>query len=343
MKQKISKGLDKAQLNWDRIRKLSLSRLTGNHPLVLYHYITGKCSCRCPYCYYVTGSMLDLNTVEILSIYEQAKDLGYLATVITGGEPFQRPDLPEILEYIHSLDMTVHLMTNGYHLQEQWLSVHKYVDTLIISVDVADDDLDKIRRRPDSFQAIVNGIDFVKKHSSLPIIINSILWKQNKEMILDLATFARDMQAMVNFYPMDAYRMFRNNQKDSKENLALDYSLLSEIFQQIQELKSKKFPILNSDDYIKKFVNYKPAFQCHFQEFFTQIMANGEVVDCSTWGDPLGNVQQTTLEKIVQAKHSQTARKRAHSCNACNRSEVIELSLAYSWHREAIQNMLRWL
>lgn len=336
------KGIHNLSLKWQDFSRISKARISGHSPFLLYHYITTRCSCKCPYCYYVGGINQDLTTVEILSVYEQAKDLGYLAALITGGEPFTRKDLPDLLRYIHDLDFAIHLMTNGNHLKEQWDSVKNYVHTLLIGVDIADDELDQIRRHKDSFQTIVLGIEHVRSLSpKLPILINAPLWKQNESQVFDLALFAKDMNAMINYYPIDAFRQYKNNEKDSRESLAIPYEKLSEHFKQIHSLKKEGYPVFNSDSYINFYIKKKPPFTCHFQQVFTQIMANGDVVDCSSWGDPFGNVRTNTLEKIINTRQAYRARKRSQSCNACNRSEVIEISLAYQWHMDALRNILK--
>ena len=326
---------------WQQLKSITQAFFSAQNPFLLYHYITTKCDCKCPYCFYASGNQNDLTTLELLSIYEQAKELGYLGTIITGGEPFTRPDLPVILQYIKKKNFHINLMTNGNYLEERWQEVAKFVDQLVISVDIADDALEDIRHKADTFQNIVNGIDFVKQHNNLPILINSILWKENFNQIEELAIFAKDMEVEINFYPMDPIRTYDKNDTDSKKQWALPYSSLSEAFQLISNLKKEGYPIINSTAHIQSFIDYKPRFQCRFLHFFTQIMANGDVVNCSMWRDILGNIRTDTLSKILHAPHTTQAIKNARNCNNCNRSEVYDASNALSWHLDSLKNLYR--
>ncbi len=328
--------------HWQHTKSVAQSVFSKTKPFLLYHYITTKCGCRCPYCFYVSGNQNDLSTLELLAIYEQAKDLGYLGTIITGGEPFTRQDIGLILQYIKKTEMNISVMTNGNYLLDRWDEVADNVDQLIISVDIPDDELEKVRRFPDTFQNIVNGIDYVHSHKPVPMVINAILWKENMAYIEDLAIFAKDMNVKINFYPMDPVRTYRNEETDSRQHLALPYSSLSESFQRIDELKSKGYPIINSQSYINHFKEYKPRFQCRFLQIFTQIVANGDVINCSAWSEPMGNVRTTTLDKILSAPQTEKMVKNSRTCNNCNRDEVIDIALAYTWRPDAAKNVFRF-
>jgi MoaA/NifB/PqqE/SkfB family radical SAM enzyme len=285
--------------------------------------------------------MNDLNTVELLALYEQALEFGYTSAIITGGEPFTRNDLPIILKYIRELNFKTHLITNGILLAQRWQEVKEYVNNLIISMDVADDELDHIRGKRDTFQDIVDGIDTVKQLSpKIPIVINSIIWRQNSKQIFDLAMFAKDMEVKINFYPMDASHRFYENNIDNRKNLALDYPELSEAFRQIFQLKKEKYPIINSDEFLAFYIDYKPGFICHFQKVFTQVMANGNVLNCSYWANPYGNIRNSKFSEIMTSNHTQRARKLSETCNFCNRNEVIETSMAFDWKIDPLLNIL---
>ena len=78
------------------IRFLSSFKLTG--PLQLVLFITSKCNCDCTHCFYYK----ELNKIEDLSLKELNKvseTVGRLRTLcLTGGEPFLRKDIVEIVK-----------------------------------------------------------------------------------------------------------------------------------------------------------------------------------------------------------------------------------------------------
>lgn len=326
-----------------QVKEISLSMLAGNRPLILQHYITRKCYCKCPYCFYTGGGADELTTTELLAVYTQAKELGFRGVIITGGEPFTREDLPIVLKYIKYKGLTSTLITNGNYLLNRWQEVEDYVDNLVISVDIADDDLENIRGKANTFQNIVDGLDLVKRSGSVPIIMNSIIWQKNQDQIEELAVFARDMEIEVNFYPMDPYLQYGRKEFESREEFALESAKLSDIFSEISQLKQQGYPIYNSQAYIDAIINYKPEFKCRYLQLFTQIMANGDVINCANWNDKMGNVRTSTLEDIIYSPHSDRVRRNARACNNCNRTEVLESSLMYQGYLEAGKNILRYL
>ena len=78
--------------------------------------ITGKCNLRCLYCFHFTSAMdvpQDLPTGEWLTFFEELGRLAVLRVVLEGGEPFIRPDLPEIVEGIVKNRMRFNILSNG--------------------------------------------------------------------------------------------------------------------------------------------------------------------------------------------------------------------------------------
>ena len=77
--------------------------------LLLQFHITGRCNLRCKHCYRMEGDVEPLSYENVISVIEQYKELrreynarhqirrrGHIN--ITGGEPFFRADIKEILK-----------------------------------------------------------------------------------------------------------------------------------------------------------------------------------------------------------------------------------------------------
>ena len=94
--------------------KTSLLDFPGQVSAVIF---TPSCNLRCPYCHnpeLVSGSLPpDLIQKEtVLQHLEKRKSiLG--GVCITGGEPLLHPELPDLIESIHSLGLKVKVDTNG--------------------------------------------------------------------------------------------------------------------------------------------------------------------------------------------------------------------------------------
>ena len=86
-----------------------------SHPILLEVDMTNSCDHKCPSCVYSFARNADkLNLSETISLLYQAKELGVLAVVITGGgEPLINPVTPEVIQSSKRIGMEVGLITHG--------------------------------------------------------------------------------------------------------------------------------------------------------------------------------------------------------------------------------------
>ena len=84
--------------------------------------ITGKCNYRCIHCYhpfeeYENIDGLSLSNIE--ELFEKLYKLGTFVITISGGEPFIRKDLFEILKIGKKYGFIFQILTNGYFIDEK--------------------------------------------------------------------------------------------------------------------------------------------------------------------------------------------------------------------------------
>ena len=99
--------------------------------ILLQFHITGRCNLRCKHCYRTEGDVEPLSLKDVISVIEQFKSLrreynlrhqihtkGHLN--LTGGEPFIREDIPEILAYLgKNRDcLTYGILSNGSFIDD---------------------------------------------------------------------------------------------------------------------------------------------------------------------------------------------------------------------------------
>lgn len=89
--------------------------------------MTYRCPERCVHCYlepailsekYFEDSVKELKRDEIKNILDQLSEMNVMEVIFTGGEPFARNDMFEILEYAHSKGFAIQLFSNGILLDE---------------------------------------------------------------------------------------------------------------------------------------------------------------------------------------------------------------------------------
>lgn len=90
----------------------------------LFWNVTYACNYRCPICFTDGGSPHpdELTTREALDVVKKAHEAGVSDILISGGEPFQREDLPEILRCMAGHGITARIASNGSLLTREIVS-----------------------------------------------------------------------------------------------------------------------------------------------------------------------------------------------------------------------------
>lgn len=126
----------------------------------LQFHITGNCNLHCKHCYRAEGNVEPLSTNDIKNIIDQFIDLrneynkchgikkrGHIN--LTGGEPFIRKDIKEIINYIHSKSnaLTYGVLSNGSFIDDDIIDTLKAtgVSFVQLSIDGNRETHDKLR------------------------------------------------------------------------------------------------------------------------------------------------------------------------------------------------------
>ena len=164
--------------------------------------ITQQCNLTCKYCHREGESdsrspTREMTPAEIAKIVELTTKLGITKVKLTGGEPFLREDVIEIIERISPNLNDVSMTTNGILLD-------KYGETLKtaglhrinISVDTLQPDTYENLTGKNLLSEVINGIDTVKNNGIQPIKLNMVIMKGvNENEIQDMikSTFYKGM------------------------------------------------------------------------------------------------------------------------------------------------------
>lgn len=142
----------------------------------LYLSITNKCNLRCRHCYRKAESSYEneLRLEEIENILISAKDVLRSNQVsITGGEPFVREDLFDILDLTQKYKYNVDLSTNGLLLDKSMidkLNDYPNVFYLQISVDGINTDSYEFVRGKDTFELLKKNLSYLSKSDFINMI-----------------------------------------------------------------------------------------------------------------------------------------------------------------------------
>jgi molybdenum cofactor biosynthesis protein A len=169
--------------------------------------VTDKCNLRCFYCMPEDG-LNWLSRKELMSYEEMLRacsllvDMGINKIRITGGEPFVRKDIIQLLTALSELNGLEELTitTNGALTAPY---VKQLKDIGISSVNLSLDTLDAGRffaiTRRDEFAAVMHTLDELLKHD-ITVKINAVVMEgKNTQDIIPLVDLTRDMPVSVRF------------------------------------------------------------------------------------------------------------------------------------------------
>ncbi len=100
--------------------KIAKAMLLKDRPLYVQFYITARCNLACQQCniIYANSDVREATLDEIKGIADNLAEIGTCVVLLTGGEPFARADLPEIIRAFTERHIHVRMQTNGLASEE---------------------------------------------------------------------------------------------------------------------------------------------------------------------------------------------------------------------------------
>ena len=172
-------------------------------PRVLHWTVTRYCPRKCIYCYAEPlpgGQPLDsvISRQELRRIFEEAAELGAEHFVVSGSEPFLRPDLPEIMGDAIACGITPFITTKhpiGPDLAQRL--AHAGLRHLSISLDTVSPDLSLEIIGSRTYPAQVRASAANLQNAGIRFSIQAVAARQNAGALEDVARFAAELNAVV--------------------------------------------------------------------------------------------------------------------------------------------------
>ena len=280
-------------------------------PIHIWWDITHQCNLNCKHCYSkaTPNSNNELTTNEVLAIIDQLDSVRVGYVYILGGEPLVRPDFDIILEYFTKLKIPLMLNTNGWFIDNFWVSklLVSSLRHLRFSIDGSNADIhDAFRRRKGSFERVVNGIILCRNAGISPISCSFTITKENINEIKPTVELLISLGVNeVQFGPISE----TGRASENKELLLdqCDGTKITKILSECINTYGKNIHIYSVDGAfdrpcticVKKGV-VKPDFMgCTAGRTCCCIDCDGKVIPCLLWRDQVaGSLRETTFQNI---------------------------------------------
>jgi len=201
----------------DRFRYHSVSG-----PVVVYN-CTNKCGQNCLHCYSKTDlDAKELDTQQAKNFLNQLVEIKCPVVLFSGGEPLERADLFELLDYSSKLGLRTALSTNGNLINEQVakMLIDVGVSYVGVSIDGTEKTHDNFRGIAGSFKKAVNAVKFCKE-VNLKIGLRFTMTNRNFSQIHDIFSLAQNLnvQRICFYHLISAGQAVKNNLKCTNQQV----------------------------------------------------------------------------------------------------------------------------
>lgn len=171
-------------------------------PLTAAFELLPVCNLSCKMCY-VRKSMSEVEAEgglirgkQWLERAEEARDMGLLFPLLTGGEPFLHPDFQEIFTGMQEMGMQVSINSNSTMIDREtaeWLGEHRPTRINITLYGASEDSYQRLCGNGDAFRRMRNAVQWLKEYG-VPVKFNASITPYNVQDLEALVEYARDME-----------------------------------------------------------------------------------------------------------------------------------------------------
>lgn len=277
--------------------------------------VTYRCNAKCNMCdvwHYPTRPDEEIG----LDIIEKLPDMFF--TNITGGEPFIRQDLPDVVEILRKKTKRIVISTNGYFTDRIISLCEKYPDLGIrISIEGLQEANDAIRKIPDGYNRTIKTLMTLKEMGLKDIGFGMTVQDLNAKDLVQLYEMAKELGfefATASLHNSHYFHKWDNKIHDKEMVIAEFRKLIKEL------LKSRKlkewfrayynYGLIN---YIKGNPRYLPC-EMGSNGFFLDPV--GDILVCNGMDkkESVGNLKTQTWEDIWSSGRADEVRAVVKTC-----------------------------
>jgi MoaA/NifB/PqqE/SkfB family radical SAM enzyme len=342
-------------------KTLLKASLFKNNPVYVQFYVTARCNLTCEQCniIYANSDVRECTLDEVKKIADNFAKMGVAIVLLTGGEPFARKDLPEIIHAFESRGVHVRMQTNGFASEEQ---IHQAIEAGGKDISISLDSLNPIK------QDKING-EFDKSwHQALKAMslftkylptkdsfasLGCVLQPYNVSDIEDVIRFGSEASWYTSLVPAHVtdysnplgFRTFDSDLKFKKNELDNAFALI----ERVREMRKLGFLLYDSDQYlddIKRFISEdkitwreKNNNICDSPNLYFAILPNGEFAPCCDFrvDEPFFLYDKNFVEDFKSKKFKQNVNKITTNCDGCMYGSYPEITISMRYLAAKIQ------
>ncbi|PCJ21524.1 MAG: hypothetical protein COB02_02710 [Candidatus Cloacimonadota bacterium] len=320
---------------------------TITYPKLINFLISMKCNLRCEVCHahdaLTTSNKTDLSLETILTFIQQCRSFSP-DWHFSGGEPFAKKELPQIINEIHKQKMRSSLVSNGLLISPKVLEKFQKNALCAIIFSIMGDakNHDKEVLKQGAFKSLLENISmFSHYQKDCKIFLNLIL---TPSLIENIDQVFQDIKGLpitgikfthLNYLTsieIEQHKQYAK-QHDFLNTKAYSYLNNFDMKQYLKTLKKVNFekspfpyqfaPDLSMNELDSWHTNnFKSSRKCHFIWHSTFLYPDGEIKSCQFLQEPMGNITNHTMKEIWNSEKYQKFRhsitnKQSSACSRC--------------------------
>lgn len=172
----------------------------SNTPISVFIELTRRCNLACYYCYHQNKrDSNELDTRRWIEIVHELADAGALYLTFSGGEPFLRPDLFEILAEARGLGFAVSVITNGFLVESREADRLQELGVLDVGVSFLASSAqlhDMLAGMPAAFERALHCVDLLRGRG-IKVVMKHTVSSANFGSYRELAALADDRDCLL--------------------------------------------------------------------------------------------------------------------------------------------------
>lgn len=343
--------------------RLARSLLLKTHPIYVQYYITARCNLACEQCNIIYGNA-DVREATVEEVNKIAKNLaaiGVSVVLLTGGEPFVRKDLPEIVEAFHKQNIHVRMQTNGLASKE---SIKRCVEAgandISISLDSLQPDIQDIINGDfsNSWEKALRAVSYVNElfPEDAFAAFGCVLAPRNFEQVPDVIRFATEIGWWVSLVPAhttSAEQPLNFRTYDPALKFAPElYPKLDAVLNQVHKMRESGYNVYDSDPYLADIRRLIRGERVHWRDrnegvcdspnLYFAILPNGNMAVCCDWRmkSQISVASPDFPTRFFDLQTQEEARKIAASCPGCLFGSFPEITISSRFLKPMLKRAL---
>lgn len=311
----------------------------GSLPRSLSFFVTQRCDMRCRHCF---SRVSDDDDLSLARIWALAEELGPLASIsLSGGEPFSRPDLPEVIAAFarHNPRLTVTATTNGFNTRRITGAVERIMSAwpdarlaLVVSLDGFAATHDALRGTDGAFEhALATAgslLELRHRYGRPGVSFQATLSQANYEELADLAAFvSRDFGVEFKYNILFGEPRDASLRAPALAELRRAMTAIDAVLEDPESAASRRYREVR----LRTIAEERQVLPCLAGRASATVQANGDVQACFML-PPFGNLCERSFREIWHGAEAQRRRREIrHGQCWCHADCYVAYNLSRHW------------